>query len=335
MNLYSYNRVYSLGIAGPPEYVPTVFDGALAENQAYGVLRNIEYRSFAIPNENVFTKHQVVVSVSQSAKASGAGEGTTISIYNLDESSIRRVSKKNNLVVLKAGYGEEGSGDKQPVIFVGQVQESSTKNEGSDTVTTLSCKEAATTTTSVRINLSIPPLIAATQLNYEDVFNILIRKWKENGVAISRDNIQLVSGLPFRTTPKETFLKRGITLDGYLRDSMNEICNSFNYVWYIHNNTLHIHPEGLAEFLYFTEIRAEQIKSIKSLSSDVRNTAVSKPSTGIEVKTFLNGNLILGKNVKIIDGQFKGSYLVQKVSHKLDYRGDNAWETTIECKEVG
>jgi hypothetical protein len=335
MNLYNYNRVYSLGVASPEEYSSPVIINPLSENIGFGLPLDIEYRSFDISNENVFTKHQVVVSISQSAKASGAGEGTTISIYNLDESSIRRVSKKNNLVVLKAGYGEEGSGDKQPVIFVGQVQESSTKNEGSDTVTTLSCKEAATTTTSVRINLSIPPQIAGRQLNYEDVFNRLIREWKENGVAISSDNIQLVSGLPFRITPKETLLKAGITLDGYLRDSMNEICNSFNYVWYIHNNALHIHPEGLAEFLYFTEIRAEQIKSIKSLSSDVRNTAVSKPSTGIEVKTFLNGNLILGKNVKIIDGQFKGSYLVQKVSHKLDYRGDNAWETTIECKEVG
>jgi len=335
MNLYSYNRVYSLGVAGPEEYSSPIVTTALPENIGFGLPLNVEYRAFSIANENVFSKHQIVVSISQSSKASGSGEGTTISIHNLDESSIRRISKKNNLVVLKAGYGEEGSGDKTPLIFVGQVQESTTKDEGSDTVTTLSCKEAATTTTSVRINLSIPPQIAGRILNYEDVFNSLIGEWKDNGVAISRDNIQLVSGLPFRVTPKETLLRGGMTIDGYLRDAMNEICSSFNYVWYIHNNTLHIHPTGLAEFLYFTELRAEQIKSIKALSSDVRNSGVSKPSTGIEVKTFLNGNLVLGKNVNIIDGEFKGSYLIEKVSHKLDYRGENAWETTIECKGVG
>lgn len=335
MNLYSYNRVYSLGVAGPPEYTSPVIITPLPENIGYSLPIDVEYRAVEIPNENIISKHQMVVSISQSAKASGAGGGTRISIYNLDESTIKRVSKKNNLVVLKAGYGEEGSGDKQPLIFVGQVQEFTTTDEGSDTVTTLSCKEAATTTTSVRINLSIPPNFSVGQLNYEDVFNLLVQEWKDNGVAISKDNIQLVSGLPFRVTPKETLLKSGWTGDGYLRDIMNEVCNSFNYVWYIHNNTLHIHPTGLAEFLYFTELRAEQIKSIKALSSDVRNSGVSKPSTGIEVKTFLNGKLVLGKNVNIVDGQFKGSYLIEKVSHNLDYRGENAWETVIECKGVG
>jgi len=115
---------------------------------------------------------------------------------------------------------------------------------------------------------------------------------------------------------------------------MEEQCKAFNYVWYIHNNTLHIHPDNQGEFLYFTELREDQIKSIQPMTSDIKNSSVSKSSTGIEVKTFLNGNLTLGKNVNIMSGEFKGSYLVSKVSHNLDYRGDSKWETTIECKGV-
>lgn len=334
MNLFNYNRVYSLGIAGPPEYAPLTFDGALAENEAYGVLRNIEFRNVEVPNENIFSLHQITATVSQSSKSSGGGTGTEIAIYNLDKSSIKRVSRKNNLVVLKAGYGNDGDGDKKPLIFVGQVQDFNTTDQGSDTITTLYCKEAVTSTTSVRINISLPPNYLLGQLNNEDVFNVLIAEWKKNGVAVSRDNIQLVSGLPYRTPPSEKLLKSGWTFDGYLRDAMDQQCKAFNYVWYIHNNTLHIHPYTIGEFIYFTELRSDQIKSIKSMSSDTRNTGVSTPSTGIQVKTFLNGNLVLGKNVSILDGEFKGSYRIDKVSHKIDYRGENGWDTAIECKEV-
>ena len=70
-----------------------------------------------------------------------------------------------------------------------------------------------------------------------------------------------------------------------------------------------------------------KINGVTVLSGNSLGTGI----TGVKIVTFLDGRLDTDKRVKVLDGEYQGTYKVITKAHELDYEGE-AWSTTLTCK---
>jgi hypothetical protein len=331
---YNFKRAYSLTIGTAPTIVESTIPEYLDPVQVpWSLLRN---KGEALVLLNIPAKAieintlQMKTSITVSTEDKGQSGQTTIEVLNLDPDTLQFITRKNSLIVLKAGYDYEA--DNLPIIFSGQVKDVSSRRSGGDLVTTITASDGYTPSTGVKISTSLiarPPLI---NLNYEDVFNHLIRIWADNGVTISKRNILLDNTLPLRVAPKDILIPDGWSYEGYLRDAMDDLCEHFNYTHYLQNNILFIHPINLPNFTNVFVLGEDQIQDIhSSVVSD--NSSTDEEKLGHTMTLFLNGKIKMGNRIRVAEGNFKGDYLVSSIKHMLDFRGQS-WATEITTEIV-
>lgn len=228
-------------------------------------------------------------------RSSSGGVNTAIlSIHNLSDESVYFVSKNNNFVRIRAGYGEL---DDASILFTGMVTNSSTKNSNGTRITTLYLKEADSVVNAYRTSLSV----IGSEKTYEDVFKTIVDAWSVNGVTSGDDTIFLSGSDVQAKLPKEVNLRGGWSGDGFLRDLTDSLCKEWGYTWFISKNILYMYPmrfSGFSRVLRFN-LESNLIKDIEL--SQVRTTGVSsqKSDESIIVRTFLDGAMTTGSLLEI------------------------------------
>lgn len=244
-------------------------------------------------------------------------------IYNPNEETLQYL-KFGNLLMLKAGYNEDVS---LPIICATEIVSSKIIKREQDRIVELVCSEAYSVRRAIRYNKTFP----AGDL-YIYVMNDILDTFSFYGVplgyfdATQMNNIKLNSEKRFSTT---------------LYDALEQVCDATKYKWYIAQGQIWVYPDfrdtsvGVGSGGYgIVKITEDVVKgSIQPMSSsakkDLKDTETNKK--GVKLTVNLNGDITSADGIEITYGEYKGKYLISKVSHKLNYEG-TAWDTIIECK---
>jgi hypothetical protein len=336
----NFKRAYTLSI-GRPESIRSILDTKDFDSlrQDFNSLLSafsdsaisqtpVDLNFLTIPSEAIdINTLQINTVISLSKDDKGQNQQTTLEIYNLSEEVIEFISKKNSVLILRAGYETDQD---LPIIFSGQVKEVSTMRMNTDLVTTITASDGFIPSTGVKVALSLkrPP---ESILTYKDVFDALVFIWGASGVAISDANLVYeATPRPFSGNPNEIDIPDGWSYEGYLSDAMDDLCDHFRYTWYIHNNTLFIHPLNGFEFLTVFELNPNQIKDMRRVTKS-DNGATDVESSGFSINTPLNGNIKMGNLIRVTSGRFEGDYTVKGITHRLNFRHSD-WDTIIETE---
>lgn len=346
MDLYNYKRAYSLVVGAPPTY-KNLYPSPLSEEIAGITVDGFQPPNFRSETLNALefsTKDnnsalRIVAQVEGNEKSQGTdATTTTIKIYNLSKESVSIVCRKNNFVLLKAGYSYQEDEDALPLIFSGQVESYLTEEQGEDIVTTLTCKSGYTTSDAVRISIGIKPIprsLATQQISYQDVFNKLLWAWRSNGINYDETTVELEAGIPLTPKyPKEVLLPNGWSYDGYLKDAMDDVCESLGYKWYVQNDLIYIHPLLYSKQKQVIPLKDNLVKSILPQTQGSRGLSTTDGVSGYLIKTNLDSRLKLSDYVTVED--YKGmesTYRIVQVSHTMDYRGQS-WDTDVLCEVI-
>ncbi len=325
-----YDRKYSLIVGKPKTIIYTGQNTTINLATINAVERNEYVTDYRLEDGSAveITDLQIMADVAGSANSSNQA-GCVIKILNLSEDTLNIIQEANNYVILSAGYAQD---EELKMLFSGQVFDYSTDKQGENVVTTLKCKEGYTPTNAVRIAKKF-----AAGLTYADVLLNLANEYARNGIPIAQ--LELESIDEFRQTyvqlrtPNETILKKGFSAVGFLRQIMDDVCESLGYVNYITNGKLFVHPKGFTKTIESYQFTTDQIKSIRKMGSQTGSISTGKGDRGIKITTFLDGRLDIDKRVEILDGTYEGNYKIISKQHKLNYR-NGAWDTIIDCKEV-
>ncbi len=325
-----YDRKYSL-IVGKPKTIIYTGQDTTINLATINVSERTEYvTDYRLEDGSAveITDLQMVATVSGNSTSSSQS-GCVVKVLNISEETLSIIEQENNYVVLSAGYAQD---DELAMIFSGQVFDYTTDKEGENLVTTLKCKEGYTPTNAVRIAKKF-----AAGLTYADVLLELANEYARNGIPTAQ--LELESINEFRQTyiqlrtPNETVLKKGFSAVGFLRQIMDNVCESLGYVNYITNGRLFVHPKGFTKTIESYQFTTDQIKSIRRTGSQKGNISTGKGDRGIKITTFLDGRLDTDKRIEILDGTYQGNYKIISKAHTLDYR-NGEWTTVVECKEV-
>lgn len=291
--------------------IPTAIDG----QRGY-----YDYRT--IPSNAVkMTELHFEASISGTNKGSGSkNSGAVVKIYNASTDTIAKMQQKDAILILKAGYASDAE---LPTIFTGQIQSVSTKRPNQDSITEVICGDGYTVKKNARLTLSFPP-----KTTYEGIFISLAGGFSALGIPLGGLRLK-----PVRTMITES----GYTVDGFIRDELDRLCEALDYTWYISLSKLYIQPKGMTIATTFVTLDNQyQVKSINKMSDQTSALSGSNADGvgGVKIISVLDGRYTLDKFIKISFGEYKGLYKITSVSHKLSYEG-TAWDTIIETETVG
>lgn len=351
-----FDRKYNLTVGKPIDIQYDIDPFNPLEGGANNVLSNdtvADFRTVLQSDAILIEDLQMVTTINNSSNNAGPSSGlTTIQIYNLIGDHRVLVERVNNYIILEAGYEED---PELIMIFAGQVQSYSTKRVGLDKVTTLTCAEGYTPNNSIRISKTFEE-----NDTYGDVIQYLANTYAQNGIPTgeiiddwNEDAINDRTFSPLADNGKELIARggkpqnyvqlpvilakpanmkmvNGYSAVGYLHQVLENICKQIGYVSYITNGRLFVHPKGFTRMVEEYEFYQDQIKSINGMADNSTNSSIGKGIEGVTITTFIDGRLDIDKRVKVLDGEYAGSYKIITSSHQLDYeRG--SWDTTVTC----
>lgn len=340
---YNYSRYYELLVGFPETYkLQDPVYPSLNVSDSNSLTFDTPLNFMAIQTSEgqgvEVTENQLVASINGNVESKGSNaRNCVIKVFNLSEDTVRSLTQNNLKVILKAGYKEDYDNNNLPVIFSGQVKYSKRVNKRQENYVELTCQDGFTPSNAIKINKSLKsnPSKSVTAL---DVFNYLISVWNNNGIASTDSSIRF-DDLPIH--PSTVPFRGGWVGEGYLRDLMDELCDSFNYQWYIVNGVLYIQSAFTNRVREAIELDMSMVKGISDGEQDLKADANTPSKNRVTFTTFLNGTISEGKYINVVPTEdpkekhttYYGLYKIISVSHSLDFRG-NTWDTKVECEKI-
>lgn len=367
MASFNYKRAYSLTVGRPPTLQNT--QPAAFTDEIIGIgadplippnFNSVQLNAVELSTKGNLSPLNIDVRIEGNVKSGGSDPvKCIIRINNLSSETLSIISRKNNFIILKAGYAFQEEADALPIVFSGQVESCQTFRENTDVITELVCASGYTPLNSVRVSLSIAPITRTplaevnNQITYKDVFDVLLAAWEANGISYDDTTVDFTAGETYidrvplaitqiplderpvrKTFPFDLRLENGWSFEGYLKDAMNEVCNAIGYRWYIQNNLLYIYPKYFSQRKQAIQLDFSLIKSIRPYEEGVRETANAEANRGFKVRVSLDARLALADYVQITDTKNKTStYKITNVTHSLSFRGQD-WDTEFLCEEI-
>lgn len=239
-----------------------------------------------------------------------------VTLWNLSPSTLAILDKKDCVVELKAGYQDGIS-----LIFVGNVTDVVTQQDGSDTMTEFQVVDGRLAVRDTYISLS---------------FNKLVK-----GITIV-DSISKKMGLTVRYSAKakdtllSKTLKKGFSFVGSGKNGLKKICTLCKLKWSIQNGILQISSPGeaISNRVYVLSAESGLLGIPKRVTiSESNSEGKESNKTGYEITYFMNGNIGIADFVKLESKKVNGVYFVQKIN----YTGDNMegeWTCTATIVEA-
>lgn len=228
----------------------------------------------------------------------------TISIYNLNQDSRDRFSKRMNLVELYAGYGANAK-----LIFKGNLARGRTVKVGSDYITNVEVQDGLYANQFSRIDQSYNPGI---QKN-----------------AVIKDMTTAVAALPGMSMGEVRTLNNdgynfGLVLSGGAMDKLKEVCDGENLYFFIEDHKVYVIPVGEA-------------KSTPPVKLSPNTGLVGIPERGndkMTLKCLLNPELTLAQRIILTSKFVNGIFLTSTVTNVGDTFGAE-WYSNIDCAYPG
>ena len=273
------------------------------------------------------SSHRVSAEISFDKSATSSSKSPCIvKIYNASSKILSYVVKDNTLLLRGSYESAVKTTSDMPLLFAGQIIKSSTRREGSDQVTTITCGDSIYARNNIKVSGSLP-----NGTTYLQAIKNLTDILKTKGIPVQ--NIDIYSEQADRIL---STLPNGFSYEGTLVDVLNKLTASIRYRTYFHLGKLYIEPVENPFYSDAIRIKPENIKGSISPSDDTSGKSAKDgdSKTGIEFNTFLNGEITLNK-VLIIDGieNYTGTYKITGLEHKMDSEG-NKWDSIVTARRI-
>lgn len=219
-----------------------------------------------------------------------------IEVWNLSDESLKFLDEKDNVALLKAGYGST-----LPLIFAGEITTVQTELDGADRLTTLEVTDGRVALRDTTISVSING-----EVNCKDIYEMIA---KEMGLTIDFAN-----DLEFKILPN------GYSFVGKGRNALQRIADTNEHNWTIQNGIIQVTLPGrpVTTKGYLLSSETGLISAPKRVTiSEYGNSKGSL--TGWQIKYFLNGAIGINDVVQIKSNYVNGYYRI----HKLNIDGDS------------
>lgn len=223
----------------------------------------------------------------------------TIDVFNMSQDSRTLSERAGNIITLDAGYQEQ-----LEQVFIGDVARASTKEEGSDFITTFECGDGESAYQNKTTDISF-----SAGANLPDVLTTLTRNF---GLSQGEQ-----SGIP-----NKSFLN-GFVASGPIRSILDGLMDGNDLEWSIQDNQLQIIKKKST-----TQEEAIVLKSDSGLIG-----SPVKKDKGIEVKSLLQPKFKPGRAVVIESKFIKGVFRILKVTHEGDTH-DRNWYSSLEVESL-
>lgn len=219
-----------------------------------------------------------------------------IEIWNLNKAHLAALEKKNCIVGLRAGYGNNMS-----LIFAGFVSFVSTVPDGADTKTTIEVLDSLTTSRNTYISLCYNG-----KVSWKTIFNDVAAKM---GVAVV-----------YSHDVRFTNVSNGYSFVGLAKNVLSKGCKCCGLSWSIQNGVLHIKRKGgaISKNGYLLSPSTGLLDTPEKVTITDENDS-NKKRIGYDVTYFLNGAININDYVLLKSTKVSGYFYV----YSLDINGDN------------
>ena len=256
--------------------------------------RNIRYVVLAV--EDLRIEFELRSELQQSSSPS------TVKIYNLRRESASLIGDPDQVVQVRAGYGDIS--DSVPLIE-GDIRRVLNEDTGLDRVTTIVIGGSDRATAAAVISLSIPGPVRLRQVVQEIVMAM--------GLSIGQ----------LDTIPKEDEIEEGYQFNGPGKTALRSVLEPRELTAYEVGGTMHVATADQAS--------AGGVVTVSDLTGMIGSPSAT--DTGVRVKMALTGGIELDQLVEIDSLRLKGRYKVTSRVH----RGDNwigEFVTEIEARSL-
>ena len=281
------------------------------------------------PQLNITFENNLHIGFSIEKDSTKESNKAKLEIYNLSETTRKKVETADTEVEIYAGYERAGGAI---LCFKGTVTYGFTRDVGTDCVTTLDLADGTVALRDSYCSLSYAPGTSAK--------TIIQRCANEMGVPVvyGEDVGELES------------YKNGFSFIGQAKDGLTEICDALGLSWSIQNNILNIilaggtstnrglvfSPQsgliGVPERIVQAEYKSDKSNPKKTAKRKAKKEKPRKKA-GWKINTLLVPSVNPTDMVKVESKWISGWFRVEKVAHRGDYNGTN-WESAMELIEV-
>ena len=253
----------------------------------------------------------------QKSKEESANQAT-IEIFNPGTTTVATLAKEG-ILTLKAGYKGEPNDD-IAVIFVGTIEKSRFRTEGTTKTLTLELKEGVGSFAQTQITQNLGP-----NLSTQDMVQVLVNHIIANIPSVDSANPFTIDTPIFYVKPQSFF--------GNAFSYLSEILKSVGYFWFINKGVLTILPEqGVVRDL---AVELNSQNGLIGTPKPVTRTDSKKDNVnGVEVESILNYNFDIGRVLLLNTKDYDNSrFRIDSVSFVGNsFEGD--WRCTMRAFEV-
>lgn len=236
----------------------------------------------------------------------------TIQIYNLSDDTMNIMKRRDNLILIRAGYEDETIND----LFVGNIVHSSVKRERVDKVLEIEAHDGQRSLMTRTVSLGFDSRVAVTTV-LNNIFSVLAYP------VVGRERI-----------PAGEQYNNGYAFAGYARKALEEVLEKVGLKYSVQNEQIFIYKED-DEAVQTTGLLLSPETGLLSLDPKEerkkRNTTQQKAE--YSAKSLLFPQLIPGAQIQIKKGKVDTFFVVQSGVYKGDnQRGEFTAE--IEVKEI-
>lgn len=244
----------------------------------------------------------------------------SISLYNLGPLS-RAVFRKDNLVTVQAGYGDNAG-----LIFKGTILRVRTRKQNTDYVTEVEAGDGIFATQNSYVDLSFKTAMPA-----QAVLASLVGVMQTAGV--SQGQILAPTALPYAS---------GLVVSGRTVDRIKEVCEKNNLEFSIQDGMVYILPRGIPKIALPVILATGNSPGVANTMPntgligipEIRETGSLTEPSRISLKSLLNYNIGVFSPLTVFSKFVNGPFTALKVVHIGD-TWTGPWYTEIEASGPG
>lgn len=246
----------------------------------------------------------------------------TVDVFNLNEESRDVINLTGDILIIKAGYVDDGGAQ---TIFVGEVTKKNTIYQPPDVITRIESGDGTTALSSTRLSLSYKDTISVKQILRDamDSFDLVERSAVVDSILNAATDV---------------LFNNGYASSGPAKEVLDEASEALGLEWSIQDNQLHVVPKNGTDGTPVVKIASgsgmisSPERSLNIVKKDKQN---NKDRPGWMVKSLLQPRIIPGGSVELESREIPAGtrFRVEAVRHRGDSYGDD-WYTEVDVTDV-
>ena len=231
-----------------------------------------------------------------------------IQIYNLTDDTLNKIGKAGNLVIIKAGYIDEGINN----LFFGNVTYSLNKKVGTEKILQIQAVDGVNNIQDINVTVTYN---AGTTI--QKIFNDMVTLY---GLPLTNTNLilpgQYVNGFSFT---------------GKVKDALSQVLGRLNLSWTIQNNQLIvIESDKAIERTGLLISPTTGLIGSPEILIDTDTEPTEKPPVKYKIKCLLFPQLFPGVEFKLQSEKVNGTFKIETAKFTGDnYEGDFVCELEV------